>query len=84
MTARTSMGGVTPTRERTIERVMRRKSEGGGGGGGGAGWMDGRDGRRGRGDARSQPAEIFTSGLRRILSWSYTTKAMAMLGMILT
>ena len=64
------MGGVTPTRERSIERVMRRKSEGGGGGGGGAGRMDGRDGRRGRGDARSQPAEIFTSGSRRILSWS--------------
>jgi len=34
--------------------------------------------------AGRQPAEIFTSGLRRILSWSYTTKAMAMLGMILT
>ncbi len=37
-----------------------------------------------RGTPGRQPAEIFTSGLRRILSWSYTTKAMAMLGMILT
>ena len=83
------MGGVTP-KTRTIERVMRRKSEGGDGDGGdgdgGGGWM-GRDGGTpgtpGRRAGR-QPAEIFTSGLRRILSWSYTTKAMAMLGMILT
>lgn len=44
---------------------------------------DGRDGTP-RGTPGRQPAEIFTSGLRRILSWSYTTKAMAMLGMILT
>ena len=43
----------------------------------------GRDGTA-RGTPGRQPAEIFTSGLRRILSWSYTTKAMAMLGMILT
>ena len=43
---------------------------------------DGRDGTPGT--PGRQPAEIFTSGLRRILSWSYTTKAMAMLGMILT
>ena len=76
------MGGGT-SKTRTIEGVLRRKSEGGDGdggdGGGGGGWM-GRDG----GTPGRQPAEIFTSGLRRILSWSYTTKAMAMLGMILT
>lgn len=45
MRARTSMGGVTP-KTRTIERVIRRKSEGGDGdggdGGGGGGWT-GRD-----------------------------------------
>ena len=81
-----SMGGVTPE-TRTIERVMRRKSKGGDGGDGGdAGWdgTGGTPGTPGTNGAGRQPAEIFTSGLRRILSWSYTTKAMAMLGMILT
>ena len=46
--------------------------------------MTGTPGTPGTNGAGRQPAEIFTSGLRRILSWSYTTKAMAMLGMILT
>ena len=79
------MGGGT-SKTRTIEGVLRRKSEGGdgdGGDGGGGGGGGGRDGTA-RGTPGRQPAEIFTSGLRRILSWSYTTKAMAMLGMILT